>query len=495
MSALPRLVVSLPGRTLDETRRHIALAASAGADAAEVRLDRWPAMERERLRELFPAQLPLLATFRSRAEGGEGPDDPTERGETLERLFGLPFELVDVELARDRVPVARTGGPEALGSRHLPDSISVGEIGHLVESRPEGCRRLKLVLASTVDRFLSDLLPNLPRWVGPDTAVFTTGASGPLTRVWARELGEPWVFSCLPLGEESAPPVETSQVPVDQLRRSWSAAPGRRFAIVGAPVGHSLSPAVHAVWLAAEGRAASYVPVELRDKSTFAAMVSLGRRGWWDGWSVTHPWKEAAAQLADERTEASRATGVANTLMFHNGRVRADETDVGAIARRAKELEAERRWDGEEVVVVGTGGAARAAVFALAPSRRRVWVLGRRATSARELVAALGGVVATARDAHPTELVVHATTIGRGPRRDLDVPLAGWIGPGTTVLDFVYAQDDHQVRDLCRRSGAEYEDGRRLLVYQAAGAHRIWWGTAPSPSAIDAALRRVGCAA
>jgi shikimate dehydrogenase len=492
VTALPRLIVTLPGRSLEEAKAQITLATSAGADAAEVRVDRWPAQERERLSALFPASLPVIATLRSCAEGGEGPDDPAVREPILKRLFELPFEQVDLELARDRVPRESAGRPEPLGSRHLPESATVGEVGHILDRRPDGCRKLKIVFPATVDRFLTELLPNLPRWVDADTAVFTTGPSGPLARVWARELGEPVVFSSLPAGQTAAGPVEPSQVPVDQLRRSWSNAPGRRFAIVGDPVGHSLSPVVHALWLAAEGRAASYVPLELTEEAEFAAMVSLGRRGWWDGWSVTHPWKEAAARVADEPTEAVRATGVANMLVFQDGQIRADETDVGAVARRAEELRTEGRWDGNEAVVVGTGGAARSAVYALGIQGRRVWVLGRRPDAVGELVRSLGGTAATAQDAHRAQLVVHATTIGRGRGRVLDVPVADWIGPETTVLDFVYAHEDHQLRRLCEVSGAAYEDGRRLLVYQASEAYRAWWGTPPAPPILEDALRRLG---
>jgi shikimate dehydrogenase len=491
---LPRLVVSLPARSLAEARHQRAAAHAAGADLAEVRFDRWPESERSSAPALFPTPLPLIATLRSSSEGGEGPDDPRIRRAWIDRMRALPFAFIDHELARDAIEGEPRGTPGILGSRHFTEPVSIDEVERVVGAAPLECALVKVVAPATVGGFVRDFLPRYPSWAFGHSAVLTTGPSGPLARLWAPELRQPVVFAALP-SDSTTSPVEAAQIPVDQLRRLWAGARPRRLAVVGAPVAHSLSPAIHGVWLRDESRAGAFVAVELANRAELDQMVELGRAGRWWGWSVTHPWKRVAAAVADEKTEAVLRTGVANTLTFRHGRLAADLTDAGAILRRTSELTAEGRWEGHEVLVVGTGGAARASVFALGSGGATVRILGRDRSAVDRATREVGGSATSVRDRHPVELVVHATTVGRGDTGPLDPPLDGWIGPRSTVLDFVYSAVDPQVQSACDRVGARYEDGRRLLVYQAVEAHRIWWGAPPREPAIREALGRVGCAA
>ncbi|MCI4327236.1 MAG: type I 3-dehydroquinate dehydratase [Thermoplasmata archaeon] len=494
MTGLPRLIVTLPARSLAEAHRQRAAAHAAGADLAEVRFDRWPESERSKAAGLFPTPLPLVATLRSSAEGGEGPVDRAQRRGWIDQMRALPFAMIDLELERDSVEGWPPGGPGVLGSRHFSERSSVDAIETFLGHAPAGCALVKAVVPSTVGRFVRDLLPRYPSWVGVRSIVLTTGPSGPLARLWAPELGQPVVFAALPDGA-STPPVDPAQIPADQLRRLWAGARPRCLAVVGSPVAHSLSPAIHGVWLADEGRAGAFVAIDVTTRTEFEQMLDLGRAGKWWGWSVTHPWKGLAAAVADEKTDAVLRTRVANTLTFRRGQIFADLTDASALARRTTELSSEGRWDRREALVVGTGGAARAAVLALATGGSEVRILGRDGDAVDRVASEVGGVAADERDRHAVGLVVHGTTVGRGDSGPLEPGLDGWIGPGSTVLDFVYAARDPQIPSACDRAGARYEDGRRLLVYQAADAHRIWWGSPPRAAAIRDALGRVGCTA
>lgn len=499
MNPRPRLIVTLPARTVAEARPQMVEAARAGADMVELRLDRWAGDQLGHLARLFPTPVPALATVRSRLEGGEGPDGGEERTAALARAASHPFALVDVELERDRLPPTPLGERPSrwVGSRHFPEGTPMRVLDSAVVQPADGFAFRKFVVPSSIRGFLDELLPRMADWVTPRTAVFTTGASGPLGRIWARELGQPVVFAALPDHElvGGRTPVEPSQIPVDELHRSWSAGRGRRFAVIGHPIAHSLSPAIHAGWLASENRAASFVGLDVADEYELGRLAQPGESRGWDGWSITSPWKPAAARLAAVRSEAVEATGVANTLTFDAAGSRAELTDSDGVRRRALELIASGAWNGDEALVLGTGGAARAAVFALAPGRRVVWVVGRRPEAVRALTDSLGGKSARESDRHPVGLVVHATTFGRGGSGPLTPDLEGWVGPGSTVLDFVYNAADPGVQRAVEKSGGVYEDGRRLLVYQAAEAYRLWWGEAPTEEAQQAALRRVGCAA
>jgi shikimate 5-dehydrogenase/3-dehydroquinate dehydratase len=499
MNPRPRLVVTLPARSIPMARAQAAEAAKAGADLIEIRLDRWPEEERRRLGQLFPTPVPAIATIRSRTEGGEGPNAPAQRAGLLAEATGFPFAHVDFELARDR-PIPTTGGSSPsrwIGSRHFPVETSLDVLDQTVARSAVEYGFVKVVVPASISRFLNELLPSMARWVNPRTAVFTTGASGPLGRIWARHLGQPMVFAALPdaIRPSEQGPVEVSQVPVDQLHRSWSGGEDRRFAVVGAPISHSLSPAIHAGWLASERRPATFVALDVVTEPELVALSRPSPDLAWAGWSVTAPWKAAAAKLAGRRSEAVQATGVANTLTFDARGISADLTDATAVRRRALELVGEGTWDGAEALVIGTGGSARAAVFALGPGRRVVRLLGRRPEAVAAVARDVGGRPADLADPHPVGLIVNATTVGRAGSGVLEPGLSGWVGPGTTLLDFVYAAEEPGLRQACEAQGGRYEDGRRLLVYQAADAHGLWWGESPNDEALAAALRRVGCTA
>ena len=116
MSAeLPALVVTLPARTIADARKQMEEARESGASFFEVRFDRFSEGELGRVSELFPSGSPLLATLRSAAEGGEGPDDPERRARILTELARQPFRWIDVELARDTAVARSLSRPGRLG--------------------------------------------------------------------------------------------------------------------------------------------------------------------------------------------------------------------------------------------------------------------------------------------------------------------------------------------------------------------------------------------
>lgn len=495
MSARPLLIVTLTGRSVAACREEALRGARAGADVAEVRLDRWPATERAAVATLFPSPVPLLATYRSRAEGGEGEDDPALRGSVLAACRTLPFRFVDWEEARDPLPATAAPGAALLLSRHYGAPCTAEEIATQLAPPPAAASLRKVVAPATVEEFLRDWFPRLTKGIPAQVAPMTTGTSGSLARIWAPRFGSAAVFARLPWSDPASPPVESSQPPVDQMRRVVDSDHPEWFALVGSPVAHSLSPRIHSEWLARELRPASYSALDVSTQREVQELCTLGREGWWAGWNVTHPWKRLAASLADERSEAVDATGGANTLTFREGQVSATQTDVDAIRRRTRELRGSGHWSGAEALVVGTGGAARAAVYALGIEGAAVWVSGRDTPAVGEICERLSARPLSQRAPGPVELTVHATLVGRERAGRLTPSIDDRLGRGTTLLDFVYAPEDAQLARAAERAGATYEDGRRLLVYQAAASHGTWWGAPPDETAILGTLRSVGCAA
>jgi shikimate dehydrogenase len=219
------------------------------------------------------------------------------------------------------------------------------------------------------------------------------------------------------------------------------------------------------------------------------------------GVNVTIPHKEAALEVADEASEAAKRIGAANTLSFRDGAVRADNTDAsGLLAALPDPVE------GRSALVLGAGGSARAAAWALAGQGAAVSVWNRTPERADELVRSLArsgegtpaegrlrAVTAEQARANAYKLIVNCTAIGMGdedPFEDLPLDperLAGEI----VVVDLVYAGSESRLVREARSRGAIAVDGLEILVRQGAESLRIWTGQDP-PLEVMRSAARVG---
>ncbi len=233
--------------------------------------------------------------------------------------------------------------------------------------------------------------------------------------------------------------------------------------IAGQPVAHSLSPVIHNAWLEAGNIDGAYMPFAPRDAAGFDALVAAGRAGLVQGLNVTSPFKEQAFALADEASEAARATGSANILVFDEGRVRADSSDgVGvlyALAEQAPGL----NLQGAVVVMLGAGGAARAGAGALIEAGASIRILNRSRYRAEALAADLGPAVGVADETALAEadLIVNALSVP--PSIDLSV-----LKPGAVVMDMTYKPVVTPFLAAARARGLTTVDGLAMLIGQAA---------------------------
>lgn len=242
--------------------------------------------------------------------------------------------------------------------------------------------------------------------------------------------------------------------------------------IVGQPVIHSLSPPIHSAWIAAAGLDARYDRYGPEDADQFRTLLDRGRGGDLRGLNVTAPFKALALSLADEAGATAAACGSANLLVFEDGRITADSTDgVGLMA--ALEAQApDLVLPGQPVVVLGAGGAARAAVAALVAAGARVGILNRTPARAEALAAEIGGSVVGPDALSGAVLVVNA----------LSVPPAVGLSalrPDAVLMDMTYRPLMTPFLTAGRERGLTGVDGLAMLIGQARPSFRALFGIDP----------------
>jgi shikimate dehydrogenase len=260
--------------------------------------------------------------------------------------------------------------------------------------------------------------------------------------------------------------------------------------IIGWPVDHSLSPAMHNAAFEALGLNWAYAAFPVHPNHVGEAVRGLAAAGC-GGLNVTIPHKQAVIEFCSSTSEAVDAIGAANTLVPDGeGGFRADNTDAAGFLRALDE-QAALDLDGREALVIGGGGAARAVAFALRGRGARVRVANRTAARAAEL----GDPVPFVRDAldivaAQSTLVVNATSLGlHGDAPPDELPLAG-LGPGQAVVDVVYRPGGTPWLAAAAARGARPVDGLGMLLHQGAAAFAQWTGREPPVEVMRAALAR-----
>ncbi len=262
-------------------------------------------------------------------------------------------------------------------------------------------------------------------------------------------------------------------------------------AVVGSPIDHSLSPALHRAGFAATGVDWDYVAFDVPVGSGAAAVDAMRTFGL-AGLSVTTPLKAEVAAAVDRLAPAATALGAVNTVALEGARLVGHSTDgdgfVASLAAAGVDV------SGCRVGVVGAGGAARSLVDALGRAGVAELLIVNRTADAAARAAALAAVgrVGRADELVDVELVVNATSVGMGTDQ---VPIdPALLRPEQVVVDLVY----HPVRTALLRAadaaGCRTVDGLGMLVHQAVLQQELWTGRRPDPAvlraAADAELRR-----
>lgn len=269
----------------------------------------------------------------------------------------------------------------------------------------------------------------------------------------------------------------------------------RLFGVIGSPIAHSLSPAMHSAALKALKIDAVYSAFEVppgRLRPILRALVLAGV----EGLNVTVPLKERVIALIDGLDPAAKAIGAVNTLVIRNRKITGYNTDASGFLKALKEMSG--RVEAGHAVVLGAGGAARAVVWALSGIRGMRLTLANRhllkakqlARQARHWHKGAGAIKATTLDKvqlKGADWLINATTVGMRPGK----PPVGLkaLQRATRVYDLVYHRETELVK-AARRRGCVASGGLSMLLYQGAQSLELWTRRKVPIEIMRAALKR-----
>jgi 3-dehydroquinate dehydratase/shikimate dehydrogenase len=310
------------------------------------------------------------------------------------------------------------------------------------------------------------------------------GEQGIISRVLGVRAGSVFTFAALSPDEKTAPGQVTAQELRNVYRIEQVDAATRVYGVAGDPVVHSLSPAIMNAAFRRENVNAVYLTLHaktLKDLLTCVREIPL------HGISVTMPYKEAILKHLDNTDSHTTKIGACNTVVrAQDGKLYGFNTDAAGVVRPL-----ERRLptlEGAKILVLGAGGAARAAVFGLKERGGEVYILNRTAAPAKKLARQARARTAKRADLKKLsfDAIINATPVGLANTRE--TPLQENEINARYVFDMIYDPAETRLLKLARERGAQLIPGIEMFVQQAARQFEIWTGK-PAPG--DEMLRTV----
>src|SRR5579872_6976284 len=301
------------------------------------------------------------------------------------------------------------------------------------------------------------------------------GEQGVISRVLGVRAGSVFTFAAVNSEERTAPGQVTAQELRDTYRIEQVDTATRVYGVVGDPVAHSLSPAIMNVAFRRENVNAVYLALHAK---TLKDLLSCVRDIPIHGLSVTMPYKEAILSHLDNTDSHTNKIGACNTVVrAQDGKLYGFNTDAAGVVRP---LEQRITIAGSKILVLGAGGAARAAVYGLKERGAEVFIMNRTAEHAQKLArsAHAKSIKRTDLKKYAFDVIINATPVGMGNLKDS--PLNENEINARYVFDMVYDPIETKFMKLAKAKGAETIPGMEMFVQQAARQFEIWTGK-PAP--------------
>jgi 3-dehydroquinate dehydratase/shikimate dehydrogenase len=430
----------------------------------------------------------ILATCRRHQNHGHFNGSIEEQLRILEAALDSGARAIDVEIesaenAGPKLDTLRTRSFVILSYHNYGGTPSLDIILRRMERIPAHAYKVVSTARKPSDNYrvlsLARTHPKTPM------IVLAMGEIGFPTRVLSTAFGGLYTYAAPTAAEGTA----SGQVCARQLRNVYRIDKFTRSAkihgVIADPVRHSISPAVHNRAFQARRIDAVYLPflvepIHLKDFLLLAEKLPLA------GFSVTIPHKQKILRYLDHIDPLARRIGAVNTVWRKAGKWRGSNTDaLGVTAPLGRKI----RLPKSSVLIIGNGGAARGAAFALADAGAKVYIVGRNPDRARALAKACGAepILREQIDSRHFDAIIHATPLGMFPHVD-ECFFPGSI-PGDVVFDMVYNPLETVLIRRAEEQGKTVIPGIQMFLEQAAQQFEIWTGeSAPRAVMEKAAL-------
>jgi 3-dehydroquinate dehydratase / shikimate dehydrogenase len=476
-----KLCVVAFGETLADLRHQ--RDAAVDADLVELRLDALDDIDVDGA--LAGRRTPVVVTCRAPWEGGRFRGSEEERHRILSRALTLGAEYVDIEWKAGFTDLlGPQTAPRVVLSYHDFDGVPADLTAIAQAMHATGVGIVKL---ATMARRLTDnirVLESARDLAAAGQAIFIAmGDYGEVSRICAVKFGSPWTYAgSVPGIGQLSPKRLRDEYRLAQVTRSTAI-----YGIVGLPVSHSVSPAMHNAAFRATGIDAVYVPLPAMDADDF---VTFAHGMKISGASVTIPYKVELAQIVHDVDPVARRVGAINTIRVREDRWEGMNSDVAGFLRPLRDRGI--ALEGARATVLGAGGAARAVVTGLSRSGAAVTVSARQTPQALALADRLEikpGVFPPPPGSW--DLLVNCTPVGMHPGVEAS-PLEASALTGRTVYDLVYNPAETRLLREAAQAGCTTIGGLDMLVAQAQDQFEWWTGTRPEADVMrTAALARL----
>ena len=260
----------------------------------------------------------------------------------------------------------------------------------------------------------------------------------------------------------------------------------KKFAVIGSPIDHSLSPKIHSIFAKELGIEITYEAIKVEPIHFDTSVNRLFDEGY-AGLNVTLPLKELAFNYADELTEDSNLSGSVNTLWKEDGTIHGDSTDGRGLVRDLQEKKINLK--NKEIVILGAGGSAKAIIPSLLrEDPKRISIGNRTFSKAEELLESFSSLKNKMNLFEMSEnlnfkpdIIVNSTSAGI-KNENIELP-RDLLSKDIYVYDLSYSQEDTPFLELVKSRGIEnYHDGIGMLIHQAALSFKIWNNQVPDTS-------------
>ncbi|MDP6636586.1 MAG: shikimate dehydrogenase [Phycisphaerae bacterium] len=479
-----RLICTLTGTTAQAMAEQMRQASVTGCDTVECRLDYLsPAPEPGDVAGILDAAgLDVIATCRPVREGGKFDGPEADRLAILQAASDAGADFIDVEVD---VPADERPSGRIISSRHdfetCPHDLT--ELAAGLDASDAAVNKIAFAATNPAEALRAfDVIRDSSK----PTLALAMGDAGLPSRILAGKFGAFGTFAALADGLGSAP----GQPTVARLRDlyRWDAVNRETeiYGVIGCPVGHSMSPAIHNAAFDATGINGVYVPllIEPGGENFNEFLDGVIRRPWldWRGLSVTIPHKHNALDFVGAANCDPLAVriGAVNTITISpDGQVRGDNTDYAAAIDALCDAMGISRDDlaGRRVAVLGAGGAGRAIVAALTHYKARTTIYNRTVSRGEALADEFGATACglDAAESMQAEIVINCTPIGMHPHVDA-CPLERIPESVKVVFDTIYNPIATKLLTAAEQADCLTITGIDMFVNQAAAQFETWTG-------------------